>query len=103
MERPICASIRELRRLRFVYAGCERVVEPYCHGTTAPGNEVLRAVQVGGDTRGGRRSYGFGKLWVVAKMESVALTDERFEPNDPDYNPNDSAMARIHCRVEKRR
>jgi hypothetical protein len=26
----------------------------------------------------------------------------RFQPEDPDYNPDDSAMAEIHCRVKVR-
>jgi hypothetical protein len=32
-------------------------------------------------------------------MVGLRLTAQRFEPNDPNYNPNDSGMKRIHCRV----
>jgi hypothetical protein len=32
-------------------------------------------------------------------MRRVRVTDEPFVPNDPEYNPNDSAMVTIHCRV----
>jgi hypothetical protein len=32
-------------------------------------------------------------------MRLVRTLDERFVPDDPDYEPNDSAIARIHCRV----
>ena len=43
--------------------------------------------------------FGFGKLWYVETMRNVRVTTEPFAPDDPDYNPHDSAMARIHCAV----
>jgi hypothetical protein len=72
------------------------VVAPYCHGL-GKGGEVLRAVQVRGESRSG--GFGFGKLWNVARMRDVHVTSEPFVPNDPHYNPADSAMSTIHCRV----
>jgi hypothetical protein len=94
----ICAAIRDNMLLEFDYAGLRRVVAPYCHGFTARG-EVLRAVQV----RGASHSHGvgFGKLWTVTKMLNLRRTSEPFAPNDPQYNPNDSAMVEIHCRVHR--
>jgi hypothetical protein len=93
----VCRAIRDLRVLEFVYEGRRRVVHPYCHGVTPKGEDSLRAIQVGGQGSG----YGFGKMWVLAKMTDVRLTDRTFVPDDPHYNPNDSAMAHIHCRVER--
>jgi hypothetical protein len=90
----ICDAIQKRCRLEFEYDGVLRVVEPYCHGVTSRGNESLRAIQVGGD--GGR--LGFGKLWTIAKMKNVRLAAP-FAPGDPNYNPNDSAMSQIHCRI----
>jgi hypothetical protein len=58
---------------------------------------MLRAIQVGGSSRSGR--FGVGKLWGVAKMREVRIVDEPFVPDDPDYNPDDPSMTRIHCRV----
>jgi hypothetical protein len=29
----------------------------------------------------------------------VRTLDEGFVADDPDYEPNDSAMARVHCRI----
>jgi hypothetical protein len=83
--------------LEFEYHGHRRVVAPYCHGTSARGVEVLRAIQVRGTSASG--AFGFGKLWAVEEMQRVRATTEAFVADDPDYNPNDSAMARIHCRV----
>ena len=96
----ICEAIRDQRRLRCDYAGYQRVVEPYCHGLGRRGEELLRAVQVGGSSRS--RGFGFGKLWSVAKMTAIQVTDEPFTPDDPHYNPDDSALAKIHCRVQSR-
>jgi hypothetical protein len=96
MDNPICAAIRSRLLLTFEYEGLRRVVAPYCHGFT-PGGEALRGVQVRGGSR--TRGFGFGKLWIVARMRDVRVLHEGFVPNDPGYNPNDSAMRTIHCRV----
>jgi hypothetical protein len=92
----ICSAIRGRLLLEFEYRGPRRVVAPYCHGTSRNG-EALRAIQVGGDSRSG--GFGFGKLWMVSRMRRLRLTNESFAPNDPEYNPDDSAMTAIHCRV----
>lgn len=49
----------------------------------------------------GAAGRAFGKLWTVAKIEDLHLTADPFVPDYPDYNPNDTAMAEIHCRVER--
>ncbi len=90
----ICEAIRSRAVLEFDYDGRRRVVAPYCHGRTAKHSEVLRAVQLSGYAPGG---LGFGKLWTIAKMTNVRLSGETFMPEDPAYNPKDSAMAWIHC------
>ena len=93
----ICEAIRRRVLLEFEYGGHSRVVAPYCHGTSVRNAESLRAVQVRGSSSSG--GLGFGKLWTIAKMSHLRLTNEPFTPDDPDYNPDDSAMIRIHCRV----
>ena len=98
MREMICSAIRELELLEFDYDGLHRIVAPYCHGFTSKG-EVLRAIQVRGDSHS--HGLGFGKLWTVAKMSNVRNAGERFMPDDPHYNPRDSAMTQIHCCVER--
>jgi hypothetical protein len=93
----LCEAIATRRLLAFTYEGLARVVAPYCHGYTTAGDEVLRGVQVGGSSRSGH--FVSGKLWTVSKMRLVRTLEEGYEPDDPNYEPNDSAMARIHCRV----
>ena len=90
----ICQAIRSKRRLHFEYGGHQRIVEPYCHGRNSKGAHVLRAIQVNGPEEG----RGFGKLWMIEKLVTAEL-GEVFEPKDPNYNPNDSAMVFIHCRM----
>ncbi len=96
----VCRAIRERRRLAFDYGGFHRVVEPYCHGTSSAGAEVLRGVQTGGGSASS--TMGVGKLWAIAKMSNIRL-ESAFTPDDPMYNPDDSAMAVIHCRVREQR
>jgi hypothetical protein len=93
----ICEAIRRRVLLEFRYSNQVRVVAPYCHGISVRNAESLRAVQVRGSS--GSSGLGFGKLWTVAKMSHLRLTDEPFVPDDPNYNPDDSAMKQIHCRV----
>jgi hypothetical protein len=93
----ICVAIWNRRLLSFDYYGKRRLVAPYCHGVTRRGNEVVRAIQLRGD--GPDDGFGFGKLWRVSEMRAIRLTAERFEADDPNYNPDDRAMVRIHCRV----
>jgi len=93
----ICEAIRQRLLLEFTYDGLHRVVAPYCHGVSTAGHESLRAVQVGGESRS--RGMRSGKLWTVAKMANVRVTDRPFTPDDPNYNPDDSGMKQIHCRV----
>ena len=93
----ICEAIRRRALIEFDYDGQRRVVQPYVHGTSATRREVLRGVQVGGASRSG--GFGFGKLWLVEKMRRLRISDERLRDPQRDYNPDDSAMIAIHCRI----
>jgi hypothetical protein len=93
----ICEAIRNRRLLEFRYHGKLRVVAPYCHGVSTRGVEVLRAVQVRGESGSGK--LGMGKLWALAEMVGLRPLQEPFAADDPNYNPNDSAMKQIHCHV----
>jgi hypothetical protein len=93
----LCEAIRKHFLLEFEYDDRLRVVAPYCYGLSTRGEDVLRAIQVrGGSAEGG---YGFGKIWTVAKIKKLQMLEEVFVLNDPLYNPQDSAMTRIYCRV----
>ena len=93
----LCEAIATRKVLAFTYDGHPRVVAAYAHGFTRAGDEVLRAVQLRGSSRSGQ--LGLGKLWTISKMRLVRTLAESYLADDPSYQPNDSAMARIHCRV----
>lgn len=100
LKSVICQAISARVLLEFDYHGAHRVVAPYCHGVSSHDTELLRAVQLRRSNSASRTGgFGFGKLWRVDEMANVRVTDEPFTPDDPHYNPNDSALARIHCRV----
>lgn len=92
-----CEAIERRALLEFEYKGHLRVVQPYCFGVSARDNNVLRAVQVRGSSSSNH--FGHGKLWSVEEMLAPRILDETFTPNDPQYNPNDTAMKRIYCRI----
>jgi hypothetical protein len=92
----ICKAIRTRCLLEFDYHGHHRVAAPYCHGVSSHGVEVMRAVQIRGTSSSG---LGFGKLWIVAELVALRLSEEHFEPDDPHYNPEDRGMREIHCRI----
>ena len=95
----ICEAIRKRLLLEFRYGGLPRVVEPYAYGVSTRGEEVLRAIQVGGSSNSG--GFGYGKLWTVEQITALRITNETFPADDPNYNPEDSAMKSIHCCVER--
>ncbi|HEY0683791.1 MAG TPA: hypothetical protein VGD45_15770 [Steroidobacter sp.] len=97
----IVEAIRKRALLQFNYKGHIRIVAPYCFGVSTRGEDVLRAVQVRGSSAS--NGMGFGKLWTVTDIAEPRVLDEGFTPDDPHYNPDDSAMTHIYCRVERSR
>jgi hypothetical protein len=93
-------AIRAHALLEFDYHGEHRIAAPYCYGVTPRGLNALRAVQLrrrNSTSKSG--GFGFGKLWHEAEMEKVSVMSESFVPDDPNYNPNDSAFAQVLCRI----
>ena len=45
--------------------------------------------------------FGYGKLWAVDDITALRITTETFPADDPNYNPDDSGMKSIHCRIER--
>ena len=81
----VLESIRTRRRLRFLYNGRVRIVEPQCYGVGTKGTELLRVHQLqGGDQR--------EPLFGVSKIKDLVMLDETFTKPGPNYKRNDSAM-----------
>ena len=92
-----CDAIERRVLLEFQYKGHLRVVQPYCYGVSTRDNNVLRAVQVRGSSASNQ--LGIGKLWSTDEILAPRILDETFTPSDPNYNPKDTAMKRIYCRI----
>lgn len=93
----IVEALSKRALLQFRYKEHLRIVAPYCYGVSTSGRDVLRGVQVRGSSPS--NGMGFGKLWLVSEMADPQLLDETFEPDDPHYNPSDSAMTQIYARI----
>lgn len=97
MRTTVCDAIESRAILRFSYDGGVRTVEPYCHGISTAGHEVLRAYQIGGYSQSGDpRGW---KLFEVAKISGLSETGQTFTANRPGYNPDDQGMSSVHCHV----
>ena len=97
MNTSVCDAIRVRAVITFDYDGGARTAEPHLHGVSTAGNDVLCAWQTGGYSRSGQSS-GW-KLFRIEEMSDVVMTDQRFTGSRPGYNPEDSRMTMIHCRV----
>jgi predicted DNA-binding transcriptional regulator YafY len=88
----ILESIRTRRRLRFLYNGRVRIVEPQCYGIGTKGTELLRVHQLqGGDQR--------EPLFDVSKIKDLVMLDETFTKPGPNYKKGDSAMKTIFAQL----
>lgn len=93
----ICEAIRKKAVLQFIYKGRLRIVEPQAHGISTAGKEVLRGVQVGGESE--TPATSFGKLFEVARMTDLRETGETFAGPGRGYNPGDRGMSYVHCHL----
>lgn len=98
MNVVICDAIRARRLLRFVYDGYERVVEPHLYGINSAGREALSAYLVRGwsasEAAPGWRSY------LLDEMRDTAALADGFSGAREGFNPEDSRMTRVYCRIE---
>ena len=88
MNEALVTAIKRKQRLRFVYNGKPRLVEPQCYGIGARGTELLRAHQL----RGGPQRE---PLFDVSKIIDLEVLNEAFHRPGPNYKKNDSAMKTI--------
>ena len=94
----ICSAIRSRHLMEFYYHGGVRLVEPFCYGEIAPGdNEVLECYQVSGYSEFGE-PIGW-KLFRVSEVSSLEIAGEQFTGVRPEYDPYSSVMTTIYCCV----
>ena len=93
LETEICEAISSKNLIQFTYSGSARVVEPHLFGIGKKGVATLSAWQRGGASGEGWRGFH------INKISAFELLDEHFEEVRPGYNPLDTTMTRIICRI----
>jgi len=92
MNEVLRQAIEQKRRLRFVYNGKQRLVEPQCYGIGSHVTELLRGHQL----QGGQQRE---PLFNVSKIVNLELLREGFDRPGPNYKKNDSAMTTIFAQL----
>ena len=92
MDSRLLTAIAQKRRLRFLYNGRPRLVEPQCYGIGTRGTELLRAYQL----HGGEEKE---PLFDVSKIAALHVLDDMFERPGPHYRKNDTAMKTIFAQL----
>ena len=70
------------------------MVEPYCHGLTIAGKEVLSAFQVSGFSQS-RKPIGW-KMFDMRNVIGLSVLNTRFSIR-ADYRRGSTHIAQIHC------
>lgn len=98
MNEIICNAIQARRRLRFIYDGYERIVEPHLYGITTASNEAVRCWLVAGwsesEAAPGWRTY------LVREMHDVHALAQGFDAPREGYVADDHQMRQVFCRLE---
>ncbi|HEY2011302.1 MAG TPA: WYL domain-containing protein [Rhizomicrobium sp.] len=87
----LITAIRDRKIVEFVYKNEIRYVEPHLLGRNQTGTLTLSAWQTSGKV--GWRAFS------VEKISALHLTGDVFAASRPGYNPNDSTMQEILCRL----
>jgi hypothetical protein len=89
MNQDINDAIKNKKLIQFDYDSITRMVEPYCYGTTASGNEALRGYQTSGE-----KSKMAWKLYDLTKASNIVATSDVFKPRK-DYKAGDKIISTV--------
>jgi hypothetical protein len=89
----ICNAINDRLVISFQYKGVVRFVEPHAVGSDRNGKLMLSAWQLSGGSGAGWRDYD------LLLITGITVTEDKFPSVRPGYNPNDSTLSRIVCRL----
>jgi hypothetical protein len=98
MHEIICDAIRARRRLRFVYDGYERIVEPHIYGINTANHEAVRGWLVAGWS-GSEAAPGW-RTYLVREMHDVHALAQGFDAPREGYVAEDRQMRQVFCRLE---
>lgn len=92
----LCRAIADKYLVQFKYDGRSRIVEPFACGMSTAENYVLRGFQIRGSDKTKPLCW---RLYELAEMSQLSITQHSFKGKREDYNPEDSAMTKIFCRI----
>lgn len=92
----ILQAIGEIRLLRFIFGGKERIVEPHDYGIQK-GLIRLFGYQIGGESTTGRLPAW--RLMEVAKMSEVEMLDQTFSGSRGDSSQQHREWDQLFARV----
>ena len=92
----LCRAIAEKHLIQFKYDGRTRIVEPFCCGISTGENYVLRGFQIRGSDKTKPLCW---RLYELSEMSHLSVTQHSFKGKRPEYNPEDSGMAKIFCSI----
>lgn len=96
MHGDICTAILGHRLLELDYNERRRVIEPYLHGMSGDGREMLVGFQRAGGSESGQVE-GW-KAMAVDHIERLVVLDVTFIPSRADYRAGRSKnIADLHC------
>ncbi len=96
VHETILKAIDEIRLLRFVFDGKERIVEPHDYGIHQ-GHVRLFSYQIRGQSKSGRLPAW--RLMDVPEMSEVQILDETFGGSRGDASQNHRKWDRVFARV----
>jgi hypothetical protein len=92
----LCRAIAGKFLVQFKYDGRSRIVEPFCCGISTAGNFILRGFQIRGSDKTKPLCW---RLYELAEMTQLSVTQHSFKGKREEYNPEDPAMTEIFCRI----
>lgn len=89
----LCRAVRRGLLVRLTYGGHERTVEPYIHGSTSSGREVLLCFQVQGGSASNDPSPW--RLLHVDRVTALHVLETTFAPREE--SPESREVPLVHC------
>ncbi|MEM7050353.1 MAG: hypothetical protein AAF604_11875 [Acidobacteriota bacterium] len=99
MNSKVCSAIAGQRQIRFFYKGGYRVGEPFAHGQSRDGSELVLVYQTDGHSSSGAalgwRTFRLERLWELEVLEAT------FDPERQGFDPFMLPMSRVCCQCSE--
>lgn len=96
MNTAICDAIRDGEIIEFEYEGMAKIVEPFCYGVGADGQELLRGFVIGGFSEVLNQEYSW-KLFEVSHMGTMQYIGKKFKTIRDGYEKEDKDIKTVYC------